>query len=187
MVTRIITVLDRLTDAIGRLFAWASLAVVIITFVTVLMRYGFKINDLTLFGLRLPRQSMEESVLYLHSLLFMLASAYTLRHDAHVRVDVFYRNFSPRAKALVNLLGSLFLLLPLAGFIVYSSVDYVAFSWKLQEHSQEAEGLAYVYVLKTLIPLMGGMLIFQGLVEALRSTAILLGLEGHQAPEQAQL
>jgi len=187
MVTKIIKGLDRLTDAVGHTLSWASLAVVVITFITVVMRYGFKINALELFGFDLQRQSMEESVLYLHSLLFMLASAYTLRHDAHVRVDVFYRNFSPRTKAVVNLLGSLFLLMPVAGFIIYSSLDYVQFSWKLKEHSQEAEGLAYVYVLKTLIPVMGGMLIFQGLVEALRSTVILLGLEGHQAPEQAQL
>ena len=187
MVPTTIKMLDRITDGIGRVLSTASLAVVVITFITVLMRYVFKLNDLTLFGWELPRQSMEESVLYLHSLLFMLASAYTLRHDAHVRVDVFYRDFTPRTKAVVNLVGTLVFLLPVAGFIIYSSVDYVSFSWKLKEHSQEADGLAYVYVLKTLIPLMGGMLIFQGLVEALRSIAVLLGLDSDAAPEQARV
>src|SRR5690606_38032315 len=139
--------------------ATASLALTLITFLVVLMRYAFGVNDLSLLGFSLPRQMLEESVLYLHCLLFMLASGYTLKQDAHVRVDVFYRIFSPRGRALVNLLCNLFLLFPVCVFIIWSSLDYVSFSWKLLEKSQEAEGLPYIYLLKTLIPPMGVMLI----------------------------
>lgn len=175
MVTNIINALDRLTDLGGRILALLTLLLTATLFITVLMRYGFRINALPLGDLSLSRQAMEESVLYMHCILFMLASAYTLRNDAHVRVDVFYRRFSPRNRAIVDLAGSLFLLLPMAGFILYSSLDYVAFAWKLQEKSQEASGLPWVYLLKTLIPLMGALLIGQALVEALRNLARLLG------------
>lgn len=173
MVTTIMNGLDRLTDLGGRLLATLSLILTLILFATVLMRYGFRLNELEFGDLRLSRQAMEESVMYLHCILFMLASAYTLRNDAHVRVDVFYRRFSVRSRAWVDLLGSLLFLLPMAGFILWSSLDYVAFSWKLQEKSQEAEGLPWVYLLKTLIPLMGGLLILQGLTEILRNAIVL--------------
>lgn len=179
MVTQIIKGLDRFIDLTGRLLATLTLLLTAILFVTVLMRYGFKINELQIGDLRLPRQAMEESVMYLHCMLFMLASAYTLQKDDHVRVDVFYRGFSPRTKASVNLLGALLFLLPMAGFILYSSLDYVAFSWRLGEKSQESEGLPWLYLLKTLIPTMGGLLLLQGVTEMLRNTAILLG----KAPE----
>lgn len=175
MVTNIIERLDRLTDLSGKVLGTLTLLLTIILFTTVLMRYGFNLNDLTLGDWRLSRQAMEESVLYMHCALFMLASAYTLRSDAHVRVDVFYRRFSVRTRAIVDLAGSLFLLLPMAAFILWSSLDYVSFSWKLQEKSQETTGLPWLYLLKTLIPVMGGLLIWQALVEALRNLARLLG------------
>ncbi len=182
MVTKILSGLDRTTELTGRALATLTLLFTALLFTTVLMRYGFKINDLRLGDLRLPRQSMEEAVMYMHCMLFMLASAYTLRDNAHVRVDVFYRNFSTRTKAKVDLLGSVLFLLPMAGFILYASLDYVDFAWKLKERSQEAEGLPWLYLLKTLIPLMGGLLILQGLIEILRNGAILAG----SAPEPSR-
>ena len=179
MMTIVLKALDRLTELTGKTLSTLTLLFTGLLFITVLMRYGFRINDIQIGDLRLPRQAMEESVMYLHCLLFMLASAYTLREDAHVRVDVFYRRFSPRTKALVDLLGSVVFLLPVAGFILYSSLDYVSFAWKLKERSQEAEGLPWLYMLKTLIPLMGGLLILQAAAEILRNIALLRG----QAPE----
>lgn len=167
--------LDRLTDWSGRVLAILTVLLTATLFATVLMRYGFKSNELTLGNWQLSRQAMEESVLYMHCLLFMLASAYTLQKDGHVRVDVFYRRFSPRTRAIVDLAGSLLLLLPMAGFILWSSLDYVAFSWKLKERSLENSGLPWLYLLKTLLPLMGALLIWQGLIEALRNLSRLLG------------
>lgn len=178
--TTIITALDKVSDAFGRLLAMASIAIMIITFLVVVMRYGFNASELGLAGFKISSIALQESVLYLHAILFMLASAYTLKHNGHVRVDVFYRNFSPRTKAWVDLLGTLLLLFPMCGFIFYVSLDYVAFSWQIQERSGEAEGLPYVYILKSLIPLMCGLLLVQGLIEILRNLAI---IRGHLTPQ----
>ena len=80
-----------------------------------------------------------------------------------MRVDIFYQQMSDKNKAKVDLFGTLFLLLPFAGFIVWISFDYVSNSWKLLEGSREAGGLPFVYILKTLIPLMAGLLFLQAL------------------------
>jgi TRAP-type mannitol/chloroaromatic compound transport system permease small subunit len=121
---------------------------------------------------------MQEAVSYLHTAVFMLGAAYTLRHDGHVRVDIVYRRLSARGQSLVNLLGTLLLLLPVCIYILLSSLDYVSASWALREGSQEAGGLDAVFVLKTAIPLMAVMLMLQGFAIAIHSLLRLLGFEG---------
>ena len=173
--TTIISYLDKVSDALGRLLATASIAIMAITFLVVVMRYGFNTSGLSLGGFRISSIALQESVMYLHAILFMLASAYTLKHNGHVRVDVFYRNFSHRTRAWVDLLGTLCLLFPMVSFILWSSLDFVAFSWQIQERSGEADGLPYIYLLKSLIPLMCGLLLAQGGIELLRNIAIISG------------
>lgn len=107
--------------------------------------------------------------MYLHASLFMLGAAYTWQQGGHVRVDVFYRNFSRRAQHWVNRLGILFLLLPVCVFLLYSSWDYVAIAWRIGEKSQEAGGLPLVYVLKSLILVMPLLLMLQAVAEFLRT------------------
>ena len=97
-----------LNERVGQLAAWLILVMVFITFLVVVLRYGFN------FG----RISLQESTTYLHAFVFMLAGAYTLKHNEHVRVDIFYQNMSSRNKAKVDFFGTLFLLLPFAGFIL---------------------------------------------------------------------
>lgn len=174
--------LELITETIGRVTTVFTFLIMLLTFSVVIMRYGFQTGTLSLFDITISSIAMQESVMYLHSMLFMLASAYTLKHDGHVRVDVFYRRFSPRAKAWVDLFGSLFLLMPVAIFIVWSSWDFVEFAWKIKEKSQEAEGLPWVWLLKAMIPAMGGLLIFQGLLEALKNMLFLAGK--HPAPSE---
>ncbi|QMU62764.1 MAG: TRAP transporter small permease subunit [Gammaproteobacteria bacterium] len=132
---------------------------VFITFLVVVLRYGFN------FG----RISLQESTTYLHAFVFMLAGAYTLKYNEHVRVDIFYQDMSTRNKAKVDLFGTLFLLLPFAGFILWVSFDYVMNSWKLLESSREAGGLPFVYILKTFIPLMAVLLFLQAISLAVRA------------------
>ena len=143
--------IDALNERIGQFIAWFVLAMVCVTFLVVVMRYGFN------FG----RIAIQESVTYMHALVFMLAGAYTLKHNEHVRVDIFYQDMSPRNKAKVNFFGTLFLLLPFSIFIVWVSYSYVSNSWKLLEGSREAGGLPLVYLLKTMIPLMAILLFIQ--------------------------
>lgn len=145
--------IDTLNERVGQLVAWLVLAMVFITFLVVVLRYGFN------FG----RISLQESITYLHAFVFMLAGAFTLKHNEHVRVDIFYQDMSQRNKAKVDLFGTLFLLLPFAAFILWVSFDYVSNSWKLLESSREAGGLPFVYILKTLIPLMAVLLCLQGI------------------------
>ena len=140
-------------ERVGRITAWALLLMVGITFLVVVMRYGFN------FG----RIAIQESVTYLHAFVFMIAGAYTLKHNEHVRVDIFYQDMTLKNKARVDLFGSVFLLLPFTFFILWVSFDYVLKSWQLLEQSREAGGLPFVYILKTLIPIMASLLFLQAI------------------------
>ena len=157
--------IDSLNEWVGRAVAWLTLAMVLVTCVVVTLRYAFNSGSIAL----------QESITYLHAFVFMLGAAYTLRHDGHVRVDIFYRKFGPRGQAWVDLFGALLLLLPVCGFILWVSWDYVASSWALLEGSQEVGGLPLVFILKSVIPAMALLMILQGISQALRSLLVLLG------------
>ena len=115
--------IDRLNVAIGHAVAWLTLLMVLLTFVVVVLRYVFDTGWI----------AMQESATYMLALVFMLGGAYTYREQGHVRVDIFYQRFGSRGQALVNLLGSLLLLLPICAFIFWISWDYVAASWNVWE------------------------------------------------------
>jgi TRAP-type mannitol/chloroaromatic compound transport system permease small subunit len=101
----------------------------------------------------------------------MLAAAWTLRIGGHVRVDIFYADASPRAKAIVDLAGAVLLLLPFMLVLIWLSVPYAARSWAVLERSQEASGLPLVFVLKTFIPLLAALMMLQGVAQAIRALA----------------
>ncbi len=157
--------IDHLSEATGRLIAWLTLGTVLITFAVVVLRYVFQSGSIAL----------QESISYLHATVFMLGAAYTLKHDAHVRVDILYSDLGPRGKAWVNLLGTLLMLMPVCAFILFVSWEYVVVSWSMREGSQEAGGLDAVFLLKTAIPLMAALLLLQGLSLALNSILVLAG------------
>ncbi len=165
--------IDQISEWSGRAISWLTLAMVLVTFLIVVMRYVFNTGNVAL----------QESVVYMHSFVFLLGAAYTLKHDGHVRVDIFYRPMSEKGKAIINLLGTLLLLLPVAGFIFYIAWEYVISSWQLLEGSQEAGGLPFRYILKTALLLMPAMIILQGIAELLRSILVLTG-KGHLLEEE---
>ena len=150
---------EGINERLGRLVSWLSLAMVLVTFAVVLLRYAFDLGWIWL----------QESVTFMHAALFLIGAAYTLKHQGHVRVDIFYHRFSPRLQAWVDLFGTLLLLLPVCLFIFVVSWDYVAQSWALHEGSREAGGLNGVYLLKSLILVMAGLLLLQGLAMAIRN------------------
>ncbi|RLA49143.1 MAG: C4-dicarboxylate ABC transporter permease [Gammaproteobacteria bacterium] len=156
--------IDAFTDRSGRLLAWLALSMALVTALIVVLRYGFNIGSIM----------AQEAVIYMHGSLFMLGTAYALKTGAHVRVDIFYRSFSPRAQAWVNSLGSIVFLLPLCAFICFVSWNYVAESWTIREISPEPGGIPAVFLLKSLIPLMAFNLFLQGLAETLRSALVLV-------------
>lgn len=156
--------IDTFTEHSGRLLAWLVVIMALLTTVIVIMRYGF--NTGSMMG--------QEAIIYMHGSLFMLGSAYALKSGAHVRVDIFYRNFSPRAQAWVNSLGGIVLLMPLCAFIGFSSWNYVSESWIVRETSSQPGGIPAVFLLKSIIPLMAFNLFLQGLAETLRSAISLV-------------
>jgi len=157
--------IDRLNERVGRGVAWLTLAMVLITFAVVLLRYVFAIGWVW----------MQESYVWLHGIVFMLGAGYTLLHDGHVRVDIFYRGASARHKALVDLFGSLLLLLPVVVLIFAVSLEYVADSWSRLEESREAGGLPALFLLKSVILGFCVLLGLQGVALAGRSLLVLRG------------
>ncbi len=151
--------IDRLNDWVGRTTAWLTLAMVLVTFSIVILRYLFDLGWIAL----------QESVSYMHCLVFMLGISWTLKNDGHVRVDIFYQRCHPKKRALLDILGTVFLLIPVSIFIFYTSLDYVANSWEQLESSREAGGLPGVFLLKSLIPLTASLLFLQGISLICRS------------------
>ena len=150
---------DRAVDAIGRAAAWLNLGMAGTTCSVVALRYVFDAGAIWL----------QESVAYMHGAALLLGLSFALRHDAHVRVDVFYARFSPRARARVDLLGATVLLMPLAATIVAASYRYVLDSWRVLEGSPEVGGLPAVFLLKTLLPISAALLFLQAAATALRN------------------
>lgn len=155
----LITRLDAASDRFGQLVSWLSLALVLVTGLVVLLRYAFNWAPIAL----------QESMTYLHASLFMLGAAYSLKHDKHVRVDVFYRKFTPRQKAWVDIGGTLFLLFPTCLFSLIICWPYVADSWSILERSVEGNGLPFIYLLKTLLLIQPVLLMLQGIIEIMRN------------------
>ena len=157
--------IERAIAAIGRAATWCCLYVVLAEFAVVVLRYAFGLGSIRL----------QESVLYAHAALFMLAAAWTLQVDGHVRVDIFYAQAKPRTRAIVDLVGAIVFLFPVAIAIAVLSLPYVARSWAILEHSREASGLPFVYLLKTLIPLFALLIGLQGIAQAIRAALVLSG------------
>lgn len=148
--------LRTVNDFLGRAVAWLTVAMVAGVVAVVVLRYAFGIGA----------TALQETVLYLHALVFLVAAGHTLHADGHVRVDILYRRWSPRARARADLLGALCLLLPLATFVFAASLGYVTASWARLETSSSPDGLPFVYLLKSTILLAAVQLAAAALVQA---------------------
>jgi len=153
--------IEKFNSVVGQASAWLTLVMVLVTFAIVIMRYVFDLGWIWL----------QETVTWMHAAVFMLAAAYTLALDGHVRVDIFYKSMTARGQAIVDTLGTAFFLIPVTVFLIWSSSSYVAVAWRIRETSVEAGGLAYPWlpVLKTFIPVMAILLLLQAMVILARS------------------
>lgn len=161
-------VIDGLNEHIGRAVAWLTLFIVLVQFLVVVGRYVFGIGYIW----------AQESIIYMFGFMFMLGAAYTLKHDGHVRVDIFYREAPPRTKAWINLIGAFVFLIPVCVLIFWIAYPYVMQSWAILERSQEASGIPARYLQKTAILVFAVLMGLQGLSMALHSV---LALRGDQA------
>lgn len=169
MINSIVTLtkaIDRVTDFTGRLVSWFTVVMVFVVVTVVVTRYFLQVGSIAL----------QESVTYLHAVVFLMGIGYTLRHGGHVRVDIFYRNFSIKRRAIIDVTGGILFLLPVSALIFFLSWDYVMASWSIGETSAENNGLPFVFLLKTLMLLMPASLFLQGLAEIFRNTFVLMGL-----------
>jgi len=141
----------RLVAWIGRGASWLTLVMTLLIFAVVVLRYGFNLGWIWL----------QESVTFLHALIFTTAAAWALQTDDHVRVDIFYRDRPQRYRDAVDLAGTLVFLVPFAVFLLSIGWDYVAASWATREGSREAGGLPLVWVMKGLILVLPGLLLLQ--------------------------
>ncbi|MCW9035343.1 MAG: TRAP transporter small permease subunit [Alphaproteobacteria bacterium] len=145
--------IDQLNDKIGRFVSWFALLMVSIQFIVVVMRYVFGIGSIM----------MQESIIYMHAIIFLVGAGYTLLNDGHVRVDIFYREARPQRKAMVDLFGVTFFMIPVCVLILWFTWPYVSASWAVQEGSKETSGIQAVFLLKSLIIVFSGLMILQAL------------------------
>jgi len=174
IISKITLGIEKLSLWIGQIISWLTFVMVLLVFFVVIMRYLFNEGSIPL----------QESIIYLHGMVFLLAAGFTLQQDEHVRVDVFYGKLSHQKRAWVDLLGTIILLFPVCIYIFSMSLDFVLMSWKIKESSGEAGGLPGLYLLKSLIIIMPVLLIIQGLAWVLSRS---LYLSGHiESPYRQQ-
>lgn len=163
---RMATMLDRVNHGVATVVRWLALLMVLMQFGIVVGRYVFGVNSI----------AAQESVLYMHAALFMLAAGYTLQVDKHVRVDVFYAKASPETRRWIDVFGHLFLLLPAMIALLYWSWPSVRNAWAIFEGPIAVGGIKAVFLMKTLIPAFCILVIAQSL-------ALLIRLISRKPPE----
>ena len=150
---------DKINNKLGSTASWLVVVLILIITYDVIVRYLFQSSSV----------AMQELEWHLFAIIFLLSAGYTLKIDDHVRVDVFYSRFSEKKQAWINLLGTLFFLIPFCVLLIISSENFVLISFKVGETSPDAGGLPARYILKALIPISFFFLLLQGIALAFKS------------------
>lgn len=154
---KLLDFIDALNEKTGRFMGWLVLATVLLSAGNALMRYGFSLSS----------NGMLELQWYLFSAVFLLAGGYALKHDQHVRIDVLSSRLSARTRLWIDILGTLFFLMPMAALMVYLSWPVFMKALHSSEYSSNAGGLI-LWPARLLVPLGFALLMLQGLAELLR-------------------
>lgn len=159
--------INGLNRLIGHIFSWLSLGIVLVCFAVVTERYVFSTTRLW----------MQDLYVWLNGAMFTAVAGFALLRDDHVRVDIFYRPASVRKKALADLIGVVFFLMPFMWVVLIYSWPFVERSWRFMENSANVGGMPGLYVLKSFIIVFVVLVALQGLAMALRSILVLAGRE----------
>lgn len=165
MVESLIRGIDKVTEAIGKVAIALSLVLVLVVVADVALRYFLNISF----------SALRELEWHFYAAMFLLGGAYTLRYDAHVRVDVLYQHMPVRMRALINVLGTLFFLFPGCYLLVDTSFHFAKFSFMMHEISPDPGGLPCRWILKGLIPFSFVLMAVQGVSFLLKNVLVLLG------------
>ncbi|MBL4640157.1 MAG: TRAP transporter small permease subunit [Kordiimonadaceae bacterium] len=139
MQSTVIDFCDKALEASGKVLSISPLILILAQFSVVLMVYVFRTGSIQL----------QESLQYFNAILFLGGAGYTAYVNGHVRVDLFYGEFTEKRKALVNFYGTIFLMIPFLALFTITSLPYALDSWRIWETSVETSGLPIVYILKT--------------------------------------
>lgn len=156
--------IDGINEWIGRKISWLTSLLVLIICGDVVMRYFFNTSSAGVFELEW----------HIFAVIFLLGAAYTLKHDKHVRVDVFYGKFTEKQKAWVNLIGTLFFLLPFCIVVIDSSYKFVENSFRFQESSPDPGGLPARFIIKSAITIGFFLLLLQSVSLIFKSLATII-------------
>ena len=165
--------IDALNERAGRYAAWLVLACILISAANAVARYGFNFSS----------NAFLEIQWYLYSIVFLCAAGYTLKHNAHVRIDIVSARLSSRARAWIDLLGGLFMLLPAAAIMLWFGWNAFLESYRIDEVSADAGGLLR-WPIKFVIPLAFLLLMLQGVSESIKRIAFLRGLAPVEQPKR---
>ena len=163
--------IDAINEKTGLVAAWLTTLMVITVVYDVVMRYGFKKGNI----------AVQEMEWHLFAVVFLIGAAYSLKKDAHVRVDILYTKFSTKKKAWIDLLGTFIFLIPFSLMIIYASRGFIESSWAVREISPDPGGLPGRYILKAMIPAGFALLILQGISQAIKNILIIAGKESEVA------
>ncbi len=156
---------EQISESVGLATSWLTGLLVLVVCYDVFTRYLLQ-NSLV---------AVQEMQWHLFGLIFLLGSAYTLKHDRHVRVDVFYSRFSPKSKAYVNFFGCLFFLIPFCLVGIWGAKTFVKTSFLIAETSPDPGGLPARFILKSAIPIGFFLVLLQGTALLLNSLAVVMG------------
>lgn len=160
---KIVSIFDKINEVVGKLASWLTFFLVGIVCIDVAFRYAFQITAAW----------VTELEWHLFAAIFLLGAGYALQKDHHVRVDLFYSNFSQQEKALVNIVGTVCFLIPWCIVVIYFSTDYVIDSWIDNERSADPGGLPARYLIKSVIPIGFILLLFQAVSLLLKNIFLL--------------
>jgi len=152
-VNKIHIMIDNITESIGNFLSYVLFLMVTLIVISILLRFIFNIGNI----------AIQELIMYLHALLFMFGISYAYKEDSHVKIDILSNNISLKNSQILSIIGFIFFVMPFAIFLIYISTDMTMKSWSILEGSSEAGGLDLVFVLKTIIPLTGILILLQGI------------------------
>lgn len=159
--------IDIINGGIGRTVCWLAVSMVIVQFFVVVLRYGFGLGFIW----------MQESIIYMHTYMFMLGAAFTYYIDGHVRVDILYGSMSDKGKAWVNLLGSALFMIPMSIALFYYAFPIVIKSWQILESSTDNSGIPAVFILKSALLIFPVMMVLQAISAIIHSLATLNNIQ----------
>lgn len=161
----LVKLIDGLNEWVGIATSWLTSLMVLVVCYDVFTRYFLRSSSV----------AVQELEWHLFAIIFLIGAAYTLKHEGHVRVDVFYSHMGPRARAIIDLFGGLVFLIPFSLLVIWTSHNFVSMSWAIHETSPDPGGLPYRWLLKAMIPAGFILVLLQGIAMTLRAFFVVVG------------